>query len=145
MKFYFLISFLLLGDILILAQTDSLSNKKPGNIEDSNKVKTAPLPSFINKNMVIQKKDLKLITPVQGMNFIVDGDTLSFSEEEIESGLTIDELKAARANRDSLLSYIKPRVTDEEKKYPFLYQLRKYLGAAKTVGVIIILLLSFLK
>jgi hypothetical protein len=143
MKLPIIISFLL-GNILVLAQTDSSVNKNHKNMKDTGKVVTT-IPGFTaNKIMVIQKKDLALIKPIEGMNFIVDGDTLTFSAEEIQSGLTIAELKTIRSNKDSLLSHIKPKMTNEEEKYPFLYQLRKYLGIAKSIGVIIILILSLL-
>ena len=138
MKLRILIS-LLLGNVIIFAQTDSSGTRK-----DTGKTELSIPFSLMKKNMVIQKKDMPLIKPIEGMNFVIEGDTLTFTKEEIESGLTVEELKTIRANKDSLLSYIKPNMINEEKEYPFLYRLRKILGAAKTIGVIIILIMSLL-
>ena len=133
-----------LGNILVYAQSDtSFVNKK--NKSDSVKTTLQSPRKLPRSDFVVQKKDLKLIKPIENMKYIVNGDTMNFTREEIESGLTIEELKAIRANRDSLLSYITPEPQiDEQKDYPVLYQLRKILGTAKTIGVILILLLSIL-
>jgi hypothetical protein len=134
-----------LGNVWVTAQSDSSISKKKNQTGDTTKATIQIQRKLPRSDFVIQKKDLKLIKPVEGMNFVVDGDEMKFTSEEIESGLTIEELKAIRANKDSLLSYITPEPgIDEKKEYPVLYQLRKILGTAKTIGVIIILLLSIL-
>ena len=134
-----------LSNVWIAAQSDSSTVKKKNQVGDTTKSPVLIQRKLPRSDFIIQKKDLKLIKPIEGMDFIVDGDSMKFSKEEIESGLSIQELKTIRANKDSLLSYITPKPgIDEAKEYPLLYHFRKMLGAAKTIGVIIIFLLSVL-
>jgi hypothetical protein len=136
---------LVLGNVWVAAQSDSLFSKKKSHEGDTTKTNLHINRKLPRSDFVIQKKDLKLIKPVEAMPYEVDGKIMKFTNEEIESGLTIQELKSIRVNKDSLLSYITPEpAIDEKKEYPVLYQIRKILGTAKTVGVIIILLLSLL-
>ncbi len=68
---------------------------------------------------------------------------LLLSESEIKSGLTDDELKRYMDNKAFLKSLMKLPPSEAEK-YPALHFVRQALGAAKTIGVIIIFLLSVL-
>ncbi len=140
MNLNLIITLLVSGGIIINAQSDSSLDKKYP--KDSN---TVGLPNKMKlhiKDFVIQNKDLDLIRPADGMNYIVNGDTLIFSKEEIESGLTVAELKAIRTNRNTSFAYITPRIIDEEKEFPALFRFRNILGISKTIAVIIIILLS---
>lgn len=128
------------GTLIINAQSDSLLNKKTG--KDSNKSVLTNNIKLPAKDFMIQEKDLELIKPAEGMKYIFNGDTLTFSKEEVESELSIEKLRAIRRNRDSSLAYIKPETIDEEKEYPALFHFRKILGVSKSIAFIIILLLS---
>ncbi len=68
---------------------------------------------------------------------------LLLTKEERESGLTEDELKRYKNNKSHLKSLMK-LPPNEAVEYPEVFAIRKVLGIAKTVGVIIILLLSIL-
>lgn len=65
------------------------------------------------------------------------------TKEEMQSGLSGDELKRYKNNKSYLKSLMK-LPPNEAETYPTVHKLRQVLGIAKTVGVIIILLLSIL-
>ena len=68
---------------------------------------------------------------------------LLLTKEERKSGLSEDELKRCKNNKSYLQSLMK-LPPNEAETYPTVHKLRQVLGIAKTVGVIIILLLSIL-
>ena len=101
-----------------------------------------------NKFLEPQRKDT--ILPL-GFDFSVNNseeinlliNNLLLTKEERKSGLTEDELKRYKSNKSYLKSLMK-LPPNEAETYPAVHKLRQVLGIAKTVGVIIILLLSIL-
>lgn len=75
------------------------------------------------------------------VNFLINN--LLLAKEERKSGLSEDELKRYKNNKSYLKSLMK-LPPNEAEIYPTISAIRKILGAAKTVGVIIILLMSIL-
>ncbi|MBI3125877.1 MAG: hypothetical protein HYZ10_15885 [Ignavibacteriales bacterium] len=75
------------------------------------------------------------------MNLLINN--LLLTKAERESGLSDEELTGYMKNKAYLKSLMK-LPPNEAEEYPALSVIRKILGAAKTVGVIIILLLSIL-
>lgn len=68
---------------------------------------------------------------------------LLLTKEERKSGLSEDELKRYKSNKSFLKSMMK-LPPSEAVEYPEVHAIRQVLGIAKTVGAIIILLLSIL-
>lgn len=78
---------------------------------------------------------------IEEINFLINN--LLLSKDEKLSGLTDDGLKMFMDNKTLLKSLMKLPPSEAEK-YPALHFVRHALGAAKTIGVIIIFLLSVL-
>ncbi|MFA7418244.1 MAG: hypothetical protein WCZ90_01060 [Melioribacteraceae bacterium] len=131
MKFIFV--FIILT-IPVLAQTES---KQPRL--DSSKTKK-----------IFESLGKENLTPL-GFGFSVNNseeinlliNNLLLTEAERKSGLSDEELTGYMKNKVHLKSLMK-LPPNEAEEYPTLSVIRKVLGAAKTVGVIIILLLSIL-
>lgn len=97
------------------------------------------------------EQEIKEIMPPLGFDFSINNseeinllfNKLLLSKEEIQSGLTDDELERYMKNKSFLKSLMK-LPPNEAEVYPEVHKLRQLLGIAKTAGVLIILLLSIL-
>lgn len=138
---------LVLSPIILMAQEDSTFFKRNEKnklvIKDSLKNKLFVVPQLPPRTLIIKMKDLQEIKNLKGNPFIVIDDTSSFSADELASGLSEGELARYKKNKEAVKSLIKLPPSEEET-YPAIAKIRKILGAAKTIGVIIILLLSIL-
>lgn len=147
MKFIIIGSLLVLSPIILMAQEDStFSNRNEKNkmgIKDSLKNKLFVVPQLPPRTLIIKMKDLQEIKNLKRNSFIVIDDTSSFSADELASGLSEEELARYKKNKETVKNLIKLRPS-EEKTYPTIVKIRKILGVVKTIGVIIILLLSIL-
>ena len=147
MKQIVISSLLILLPVNLIAQQDSTfqkgNEKNKMEIKDSLNKKTQIVPQLPPRSLIIKMKDLKKIKNLKENPFIVIDDTSSFSAEELASGLSDEELARYKKNKDAIKQLIKAPPSEEET-YPTLAKIRKILGVAKTIGVIIILLLSFL-
>jgi len=147
MKFIIIGSLLVLSPIILMAQEDSTFFKRNEKnklvIKDSLKNKLFVVPQLPPRTLIIKMKDLQEIKNLKGNPFIVIDDTSSFSADELASGLSEGELARYKKNKEAVKSLIKLPPSEEET-YPAIAKIRKILGAAKTIGVIIILLLSIL-
>jgi len=147
MKQIVISSLLILLPVNLIAQQDSTfqkgNEKNKMEIKDSLNKKTQIVSQLPPRSLIIKMKDLKKIKNLKENPFIVIDDTSSFSAEELASGLSDEELARYKKNKDAIKQLIKAPPSEEET-YPTLAKIRKILGVAKTIGVIIILLLSFL-
>ena len=147
MKFIIVGSLLVFSPIILMAQEDSTllkrNEKNKMEIKDSLKNELLIVPQLPPRTLIIKMKDLQEIKNLREHPFIVIDDTSSFSADELTSGLSEEELARYKKNKDAVKSLIKLPPSEEET-YPTLAKIRKILGAAKTIGVIIILLLSIL-
>lgn len=138
---------LVLSPIILMAQEDSTFFKRNEKnklvIKDSLNNKLFVVPQLPPRTLIIKMKDLQEIKNLKGNPFIVIDDTSSFSADELASGLSEEELARYKKNKEAVKSLIKLPPSEEET-YPTIAKIRKILGAAKTIGVIIILLLSIL-
>lgn len=131
MKFIFV---LIIFTVSILAQTESkqprLDSSKTNKIlEPLSKDSLRPLGFDFSVN---NSEEINLLIN----NFLL-------TEAERKSGLSDEELTGYMKNKAYLKSLMK-LPPNEAEEYPTLSVIRKILGAAKTVGVIIIFLLSVL-
>lgn len=140
-------SLLILLPINLIAQQDSIflkgNEKNKMEIKDSLNKKTQIVPQLPPRSLIIKMKDLKKIKDLKENPFIVIDDTSNFSIEELASGLSDEELARYRKNKNAIKLLIKAP-SSEEETYSTLAKIRNLLGVAKTIDVIIILLLSFL-
>ncbi len=147
MKQIVISSLLILLHIHLFAQQDSIFQKRNERnkmeIKDSLNKKTQIIPQLPPRSLIIKMKDLQEIKGLKENPFIVIDDTSSFSTDELASGLSDEELARYKKNKDAIKQLIKAPPSEEET-YPTLAKIRKILGVAKTIGVIIILLLSIL-
>ncbi len=147
MKQIVISSLLILLPVNLIAQQDSTfqkgNEKNKMEIKDSLNKKTQIVSQLPPRSLIIKMKDLKKIKNLKENPFIVIDDTSSFSAEELASGLSDEELARYKKNKDAIKQLIKAPPSEEET-YHTLAKIRKILGVAKTIGVIIILLLSFL-
>lgn len=147
MKFIIIGSLLVLSPIILMAQEDSTFFKRNEKnklvIKDSLNNKLFVVPQLPPRTLIIKMKDLQEIKNLKGNPFIVIDDTSSFSVDELASGLSEEELARYKKNKAAVKSLIKLPPSEEET-YPAIAIIRKILGAAQTIGVIIILLLSIL-
>ncbi|MBI5729697.1 MAG: hypothetical protein HY963_01030 [Ignavibacteriales bacterium] len=146
MKFIIVVSLLVLSPIILIAQEDSTflkRNEKIIEIKDSLKNKLFIVPQLPPRTLIIKMKDLKKIKNLRENPFIVIDDTSNFSEDELASGLSEEELVRYKKNKEAIKRLIKLPPSEEET-YPTIAKIRNILGVAKTIGVIIILLLSIL-
>jgi len=105
-------------------------------------------PTNTKKNL---EEEIKEVIHPLGFDFSINNvveinlliNNLLLSKEEKLSGLTDDELKRYMENKTFLKSLMK-LPPNEAEKYPALHFVRQALGAAKTLGAIIILLMSIL-
>lgn len=131
MKFIFV---LIILTIPVLAQTES---KQPRL--DSSKTKKIFEP-LAKENLTPLGFDFS-VNNSEEINLLINN--LLLTEAELKSGLSDEELTRYMNNKAYLKSLMK-LPPNEAEEYPTLSVIRKVLGAAKTVGVIIILLLSIL-
>lgn len=97
------------------------------------------------------EQEIKEVLPSLGFEFGLNNveeinllfNKMLLSDEEIRSGLTGDAFNKYMNNKTFLKSLMK-LPPNEAKEYPAVHKLRQILGSVKTVGVIIILLLSVL-
>lgn len=138
---------LVLSPIILMVQEDSIFFKRNEKnklvIKDSLNNKLFVVPQLPPRTLIIKMKDLQEIKNLKGNPFIVIDDTSSFSADELASGLSEEELARYKKNKEAVKSLIKLPPSEEET-YHAIAKIRKILGAAKTIGVIIILLLSIL-
>jgi hypothetical protein len=131
MKFIFV--FIILT-IPVLAQTES---KKPRL--DSSKTKKIFEP-LGKENLTPLGFDFS-VNNSEEINILINN--LLLTEAERKSGLSDEELTRYMNNKAYLKSLMK-LPPNESEVYPTMSAIRQVLGAAKTIGVIIILLLSIL-
>ncbi|NJD22265.1 MAG: hypothetical protein FIA82_06290 [Melioribacter sp.] len=147
MKLIIISSLLILLPINLISQQDSTilkrNEKNKIEIKDSLNKKIQIIPQLPPRSLIIKMKDLKEIKDLKENPFIVIDDTSSFSAEELASGLSDEELARYKKNKEAVKQLIKAPPSEEET-YPTLAKIRNILGVAKTIGVIIILLLSIL-
>ncbi len=147
MKQIVISSLLILLRINLIAQQDSTilkaNEKNKMEIKDSLNKKTQIVQQLPPRSLIIKMKDLQKIKDLKENPFIVIDDTSNFSAEELESGLSDKELARYKKNKEAVKQLIKAPPPEEET-YPTLAKIRTILGVAKTIGVIIILLLSIL-
>lgn len=108
---------------------DSLKNKS---------LFVTPLPP---RTLIIKSKDLPFIKSELAKFFLIVDDTTEYTPDELSSGLSKNELDNYRKNKKKLKEVFVPPPS-EESTYPTVAMLRKILGIAKTIGVIIIFILS---
>ena len=137
--------FLFLSPLVLFSQEDTTLLKKEGSNKqvDSSKKKLIITPQIPPRSLIIKLKDLNEIKKLKEKSFIIIDDTAGYSDEELASGLSEKELTDYKKNKKELkeLLVLPP---PEEETYPEVSTIRKILGVAKTAGVIIILILSFL-
>ena len=147
MKFIKIGFLLVLSPIILIAQVDSThlrkNEKNKKEIDDSLTNKLLIVPRLPPRTLIIKMKDLQEIKNLRENLFIIIDDTSNFTTDELASGLSDEELARYKRNKDAAKSLIK-LPPSEEKVYPTLAKIRKILGVAKTIGVIIIMLLSLL-
>ncbi len=141
MKSFAVILLLLLSPFSLSAQADPNFSKYADEKNDSLKKKNFVCPPIPPRELIIKLKDAVELNRSILKEFKIVDDSSNFTAEELASGLTEEELKAYRKNKDDLRKILKPP-DSEEKLYPEISTLRKILNIAKTAGVIIILLLS---
>ena len=100
-------------------------------------------PALPPRALIIKMKDLKEIQGLKNSSFKVIDDTVQYTTEDFASGLSEEELASYKKNKDEIKQLLIPPAPEEET-YPTISTIRKILGVAKTVGVIIILILSLL-
>lgn len=131
MKFIFV---LIIFTVPILAQTEG---KQP--LLDSSKANKIFEP--ISKESLLPLGfDFSVNSSVE-INLLINN--LLLTEAERKSGLSDEELNRYMNNKAYLKSLMK-LPPNESETYPTVSAIRQVLGVAKTVGVIIILLLSIL-
>ena len=147
MKQIIISSLLILLPLNLIAQQDSTilkgNEKNKVEIKDSLNKKTQIVTQLPPRSLIIKMKDLHEIKDLKGNPFIVIDDTSSYSAEELASGLSEEELARYKKNKREIMQLLKAPPSEEET-YPTIAKIRNILGVAKTIGVIIILLLSIL-
>jgi len=147
MKVILICFVLALFPIILTAQEDSTfsrrNEKNKLGIIDSLKEKLPAVMQLPPRTLIIKMKDLHQIKDLKGNPFIVIDDTSTFSQDELASGLSEEELTRYKKNKEKIIQLFKAPPSEEET-YPTIAKIRKILGVAKTIGVIIILLLSVL-
>lgn len=147
MKFIIVGSLLVFSPIILMAQEDSTflkrNEKNKMEIKDSLNNKLLIVPQLPPRSLIIKMKDLQKIKMLNEDDFIVIDDTANFSEDDLAGGLSEKELTSYKKNKEAIKRLIKLPPSEEET-YPTIAKIRNILGAAKTIGVIIILLLSIL-
>jgi len=127
MKFIIISSLLVLSPIILIAQEDSTflrrNEKNKKEIKDSLNNNLLTAPQLSPRTLIIKMKDLKEIKNLRENPFIVIDDTSSFSTDELASGLSEEELARYKNNKEAI---------------------KRLLKLSKTIGVMIILLLSIL-
>jgi len=147
MKFILISALLFFSPFILIAQKDStfLKRNEKNKIELNNSLnnKLQRFRQLPPRTLIIKMKDLQKIKNLRENPFIVIDDTSSFSTDELASGLSEEELAQYKKNKEKImrLLIIPP---SEEETYPTLAKIRNILGAAQTIGVIIILFLSIL-
>jgi hypothetical protein len=130
--------------VYLLAQEDTTQSKKREiNSIDSSKKTLSLTPTLPPRVLTIKMKDLKEIKNLEKSSFKVIDDTSHFTAEELESGLSEEELDNYKKNKEEIKQLFIPPPSEEET-YPTISTIRKILNVAKTAGVIIILILSLL-
>ena len=147
MKQIVISSLLIFLPLNLIAQQDSAilkrNEKNKVEIKDSLNKKAQIVAQLPPRSLIIKMKDLHEIKDLKENPFIVIDDTSSYSTEELASGLSEEELARYKKNKEKVKSLFKAPPSEEET-YPTIAEIRKILGVAKTIGVIIILLLSIL-
>lgn len=147
MKLIIISSLLIFLPVNLIAQQDSTilkgNEKNKIEIKDSLNKKAQIVRQLPPRSLIIKMKDLKKIKDLKENPFIVIDDTSSFTAEELASGLSDEELARYKKNKEAVKQLLKVPPS-EENTYPTLAKIRSILGAVKTIGVIIILLLSIL-
>ena len=138
---------LVLSPIILIAQEDSTflrrNEKNKKEIKDSLNNNLLTAPQLSPRTLIIKMKDLKEIKNLRENPFIVIDDTSSFSTDELASGLSEEELARYKNNKEAIKRLLKLPPSEEES-YSTLVKIRNILGISKTIGVMIILLLSIL-
>ncbi len=147
MKFIIIGSLLVLSPIILTAQEDSTflkrNEKNKMGIKDNLNNNLLIVPQLPPRTLIIKMKDLQKIKNLKENLFIVIDNTSNFSADELASGLSEEELVRYKKNKEAIKRLIKLPPSEEET-YPTIAKIRNVLGVAKTIGVIIILLLSIL-
>jgi len=131
MKFIIVLTFLA---VPILAQTE---NKQP-RLDSS---KTNKIFEPLSKDSLRPLGFDFSVNNSEEINLLINN--LLLTKGERKSGLSDEELTGYMKNKAYLKSLMK-LPPNEAETYPAVHKLRQVLGIAKTVGVIIILLLSIL-
>lgn len=145
MKFHVAHLLFLALPIVANGQVDSTSfynakkliNKEINDTSKENKLSKHHLPP---RSLIIKTKDLKEIKYLTEKPFMIIDDTIKFSADELSSGLSETELCAYKKNKDETKNILVPPPSEEEA-YPLITKVRKILGAAQTIGAIVIFIL----
>ena len=127
----------------IFAQKDSSVKKiNPENkLFRLDSIRAKKILEPLNKDSILPLGFDFSLNNSEEVNLLINN--LLLTKEERKSGLSEDELKRYKNNKSYLKSLMR-LPPNEEVEYPEVFAIRKVLGIAKTVGVIIILLLSIL-
>ncbi|MFA7228579.1 MAG: hypothetical protein WC061_06040 [Melioribacteraceae bacterium] len=139
MKPLLLILLSVLPHILISAQEKSVVPRDKKKLSDTSAVNKILPP----RTLIIKTKDLDEIKKLNEKQFIIIDDTSHYTNEELASGLSAEELARYKINKNKIMQLL-TTPQSEEDKYPTVSTIRKILGIAKTAAVIIILILSIL-
>lgn len=147
MKSAVIILSILFSQIVLMAQEDSTFSKKQTarktEIKDSIKKQSQPAVQIPPRTLIIKMKDIPEIKNLHESPFIIFDDSKTFTKEELESGLSEKELADYKKNKEAIKEMMKAPPSEEET-YPTVSKIRKILGVAKTIGVIVIMILSLL-
>jgi hypothetical protein len=145
MRFQLIFWFLFLSPLVSFSQTDTTFWKKVDYYidADSSKKKLIIPQQIPPRSLIIKIKDLREIKYLKEKAFLIIDDTAGYTDEELASGLSEKDLTDYKNNKKELMKLI-TLPPSEEIAYPTVSTIRKIWGLTKTVGVIIILILSLL-
>jgi len=144
MKLQNVILFALLFPFFLFAQEDTTQSIRLGYTSSDSLHKNKSLPGRLPpRELIIKMKDLKEIRNLTDNPFKIIDDTAHYTEDELSSGLSGEELASYKKNKEMIKQLLIPP-PGEEETYPAIATVRKILGVAKTAAVIIIMILSLL-